>query len=126
MQNKKMGDPKDHLANERTFLAWIRTCIGIMAFGFVVERFGLFMKQVAYFSKNLDLQALPSQTGSTQIFGMLLIGIGALISIFSYIRFLTTEKQIGEKSYQTSNKLPILLTLLVVLTGIFLFIYLMS
>ena len=28
-----------HMANERTFLAWIRTCIGIMAFGFVIEKF---------------------------------------------------------------------------------------
>lgn len=35
----------DHMANERTFLAWIRTSIGIMAFGFVVEKFVLFIKQ---------------------------------------------------------------------------------
>ena len=37
------------MANERTFLAWIRTSIGIMAFGFVVERFSIFVKQVSYF-----------------------------------------------------------------------------
>ena len=36
------------MANERTFLAWIRTSIGIMAFGFVVEKFALFLKQVSY------------------------------------------------------------------------------
>jgi len=36
VQNRRV-----HLANERTFLAWIRTSIGIMAFGFVVEKFGL-------------------------------------------------------------------------------------
>lgn len=35
-----------HLANERTFLLWIRTSIGIMAFGFVVEKFGLFLRQL--------------------------------------------------------------------------------
>jgi putative membrane protein len=34
------------MANERTFLAWIRTSIAIMAFGFVVEKFGLFLRQV--------------------------------------------------------------------------------
>ena len=32
-----------HMANERTFLAWIRTCIGIMAFGFVIEKFIIFL-----------------------------------------------------------------------------------
>jgi putative membrane protein len=35
-----------HMANERTFLTWIRTSIGIMAFGFVVEKFTLFMRQI--------------------------------------------------------------------------------
>ena len=35
-----------HIANERTFLAWIRTSIGVMAFGFVVEKFALFIKQM--------------------------------------------------------------------------------
>ena len=43
---KKPGNPTDHLANERTFLAWIRTSIAIMAFGFVVVKFALFVKQI--------------------------------------------------------------------------------
>ena len=34
----------DHAANERTFLAWVRTAIAVMAFGFVIERFDLFLK----------------------------------------------------------------------------------
>ena len=37
------------MANERTFLAWIRTSIGIMAFGFVVEKFALFHKKISIF-----------------------------------------------------------------------------
>ncbi len=44
---KKQGNTSDHLANERTFLAWIRTSIGIMAFGFVVVKFSLFVKQLS-------------------------------------------------------------------------------
>jgi putative membrane protein len=35
---------RDHLANERTFLAWVRSCIAIMALGFVVARFGLLIR----------------------------------------------------------------------------------
>jgi len=38
---------RDHAANERTFLAWIRTAIAIMAFGFLLERFDLFLEMVA-------------------------------------------------------------------------------
>jgi len=37
----------DHSANERTFLAWVRTAIGIMAFGFLVEKFDLFLQLAA-------------------------------------------------------------------------------
>ena len=42
-ESAKVGNRRVHMANERTFLAWIRTSIGIMAFGFVVEKFALFM-----------------------------------------------------------------------------------
>jgi len=37
----------DHAANERTFLAWVRTAIAVMAFGFVIERFDLFLQAIA-------------------------------------------------------------------------------
>ncbi len=46
------GSPSDHLANERTYLAWVRTSIGIMAFGFVVVKFNLFIKQIAIVLRN--------------------------------------------------------------------------
>ena len=41
---KQATNIREHLANERTFLAWMRTSIGIMAFGFVVVKFALFVK----------------------------------------------------------------------------------
>ncbi len=37
----------DHAANERTYLAWVRTGIAVIAFGFVVEKFNLFMRSLA-------------------------------------------------------------------------------
>ncbi|MFZ6006727.1 MAG: YidH family protein, partial [Nitrospirota bacterium] len=47
-KSSKVRNRRVHMANERTFLAWIRTSIGIMAFGFVVEKFALFVKQISY------------------------------------------------------------------------------
>ena len=41
------GKISDHLANERTFLAWIRTSVGLMGFGFVVVKFSIFLKQIS-------------------------------------------------------------------------------
>jgi putative membrane protein len=38
---------RDHLANERTFLAWVRTALGLIGLGFVLGRMGLFLRQIA-------------------------------------------------------------------------------
>jgi putative membrane protein len=38
---------RDHLANERTFLAWVRTALGLIGMGFVLARMGLFLRQIA-------------------------------------------------------------------------------
>ncbi len=55
----RIGNRRDHMANERTFLAWIRTSVGVMAFGFVVEKFALFIRQLSSFLGN---QALRNPT----------------------------------------------------------------
>jgi putative membrane protein len=109
------------MANERTFLAWIRTSIAIMAFGFVVERFAIFIKQAA-FILGKEIQA-PSR-GYSSIFGIFLVALGALMGVLSFIRYKKVEKQIDEDMYQPSLILDVLLVLSVLSIGIFLVIYL--
>ena len=55
----KVRNRRVHMANERTFLAWIRTSIGVMAFGFVVEKFAIFVKQMAYFLGKASVAGAP-------------------------------------------------------------------
>jgi uncharacterized membrane protein YidH (DUF202 family) len=136
MHNKSIQDKsteisniRDHLANERTFLAWIRTSLGIMAFGFVVEKFSLFLKQIAYFLgvSQLSERGLSSSSlqGYSSIFGILLVAFGTLMSVFAFIKFNKINKQIKENTYKTSIILDLLLTLSVLLIGILLVIYLL-
>lgn len=109
------------MANERTFLAWIRTSIGIMAFGFVVERFALFMKQLTFFLGKAEAAPhLQTGHGYSLIFGILLVGIGALIAVLAFIRFKRIKKEIEMETYSPSSGLDFLITLSVVGTGIFL------
>jgi len=109
------------MANERTFLAWIRTSIGIMAFGFVVERFALFLKQVSYFLGKET--AVPSR-GYSSIFGIFLVALGALMGVLAFVRYKKIEKQIDKDTYQPSFILDLLLAMSVLAIGIFLVIYL--
>lgn len=117
----KVRNRRVHMANERTFLAWIRTSIGIMAFGFVVERFGLFLKQMQFFLGKET--ALPPR-GYSAALGIFLVVLGALMGVLSFIRYKKIEKQIDADSYQPSLILDVLLTLSVLAVGIFLTIYL--
>jgi putative membrane protein len=127
----KARNRRVHFANERTFLSWIRTSVGIMAFGFVVEKFGLFVRQVSYFlAKSGHLPAgedipsvLPSASYSS-ILGLLLVGLGALMALLAFIRYKKVEKQIDEDSYRPSLILDALLTLSVLGVAIFLMLYL--
>jgi putative membrane protein len=127
-KSEETSNPRDHLANERTFLSWIRTSIGIMAFGFVVEKFTLFLKEIASFLGKSNLPAVSTSPlqGYSSIFGILLVALGAIICGLAFIKFKKVEKQIEENSYQPSVLLDVMLTLAVILVGIFLVIYLMN
>jgi putative membrane protein len=123
----RVANRRVHMANERTFLAWIRTSIGLMAFGFVVERFALFIKQMSYVlgKSNIEIP-LPPAHGYSAIAGIFLVGLGALMSVLAFLRYKKVERQIREDTYQTSSLLDILLTCSVLAIGIFLVIYLIQ
>ncbi len=133
-EHARVRNRRVHFANERTFLAWIRTSIGIMAFGFVVEKFALFVKQISYFLQRSGLpegrrlfgggEALPPSRGYSSILGIFLVGLGALMAFLAFIRYKKVEKQIDEDTYRPSAILDLLLTLSVLVIGILLIIYL--
>lgn len=123
MDDKNSGaGPSDHLANERTFLAWIRTGVAIMGFGFVVVKFALFIKQISIVLAGKN-NVLPSKGYSTQI-GILLVAMGAFIALYSYFRYRITEKQLLNRAYKPSMLPALLLTVGIVIIGGLLVVYL--
>ncbi len=126
----KLFNPTDHLANERTFLAWIRTNLGIMAFGFVVEKFSFFVQQIALYLGNSDLLKPNAPhtklKGASSTFGITLVGIGALFCVLAFIKYKKTEKQLNQGAYRSSNALNTIIALLVFFIGIFLIFYLLE
>jgi putative membrane protein len=125
MESAKVQNRRVHMANERTFLAWIRTSIGIMAFGFVVEKFALFMKQMSIVLEKSNIEnALPPSHGYSAIVGIFLVGLGTLMVLLAFVRYKKVESQIDEDTFKSSTLLDILLTISVLAVGIFLVIYL--
>jgi putative membrane protein len=75
------ADPRVLFAAERTLLAWQRSAIALMGFGFVVERFGLFLQMVAHQSLAGD------QRGFSLGIGVLLLVLGAVVALVSARQF---------------------------------------
>lgn len=121
-QASKVRNRRVHMANERTFLAWVRTSIGIMAFGFVVEKFALFLRQLYFI---LGKQPLAMTPGYSSIFGGALVGFGALMGVLAFVRYLKVQKQIDTDTYQPSSLLDIMVTLTLLAIAVFLIIYLL-
>ena len=112
------------MANERTFLAWIRTSIGIMAFGFVVEKFAFFIKHLsAFLGKPIEPEPVTFSTGYSSIFGIVLVAFGALMGVLAFIRYKKVEREIEEDTYRPSLLLDIMITLLVIGMGAFFVVY---
>lgn len=120
---KKQSNPSDHLANERTFLAWMRTSIGIMAFGFVVVKFSLFVKQISLI---LGKENIIHSKGYSGIVGIVLVAVGTVTAILSYIRYKHSEKQLNEGHYKHSSLLIAILTAFIFLVSVFLIVYLIK
>jgi len=76
-------DPRIYLAAERTFLAWIRTGIAFMGFGFVVARFGLFLREIAL-SNNVTVA--QHNNGFSLPVGIALIVAGIMVNLIAAIR----------------------------------------
>ncbi len=120
MDNK---NTTNHLANERTFLAWIRTSIGIMAFGFVVVKFSLFVKQLSII---LGKEHIIHQKGYSAIIGIVLVAFGALISLIAYLRYKKTEREINQDSYKSSSLMISMLVVFLLLISVLLIVYLIE
>jgi len=113
----------DHAANERTFLAWVRTAIAVMAFGFLIERFDLLLAFAASeaTSRSLALhgQAFANAAGLATIF------LGVAMIVIAAVRFFRVAKDIEseEVAPSTGSRIDLALAVLLALLGIFLFLY---
>ncbi|MFV8819061.1 DUF202 domain-containing protein [Haliea sp. E17] len=89
----------DHAANERTWLAWIRTAIAIIAFGFIIERFELFS---AYLRASVDAgKASAPVAQSINPLALLLVLVGIAVIVFATWRFHNHQRMIEAENDAT-------------------------
>jgi putative membrane protein len=96
----------DHAANERTFLAWIRTGIAVIAFGFVVEKFNLFLLTLAEAGMRNEVQRsqLASLSGRINRYdGLVLILGGVALVVVAAVRFVRTTRLLDDAQVHAAS-----------------------
>jgi len=114
-----MGKAGDHLANERTFLAWIRTSISIIVFGFVVAKFGITLRELLRVQGNSR-----HESGMSLAIGVGFMAMGIFMAVVSSFRYRTTMNRLNEDEFRPAGAIVVVLAVVAALFGTILAIYL--
>jgi putative membrane protein len=114
-----LGKASDHLANERTFLAWIRTSISVIVFGFVVAKFGITLREF------LRMQTKAGrESGMSLAIGVGFMAMGIFMALVSLVRYRTTMNRLKADEFQPADTIITALGLIAAFFGVILAVYL--
>ncbi len=111
---------RDHLANERTFLSWVRTAIALVALGFLVAKSGILLREVG----SGRIHAETARAGA--VVGVILVFAGMLIAVLGAARFWQIRRDIDRGVVRFSPSLDVVLAIVVAVTSVMLAIYLIA
>jgi putative membrane protein len=110
----------DHLANERTYLAWLRTGIATIGLGFVVAKFGLAIRELT------GVSAIPETSYHlSSLIGVALSVAGGLMILFAFHRFRRNQQRIKSGIYEPSTAAELTLTVTIFIIALLLVAYLL-
>ncbi|MFN8619765.1 MAG: DUF202 domain-containing protein [Chloroflexota bacterium] len=102
---------RDHLANERTLLAWQRTALALVGLGFVVDRFAF--------------DGVTERAAMGTALGLALIVAGAITAVVGVWRFRTVERQIDAADYRPAILAHLVFAIAIVVAAVLLVVYLL-
>lgn len=116
----------DHAANERTFLAWLRTGVAVIAFGFLMERFDLFVRTMADAvsvgsAQRSQLEGLSHSLGVGAGRGFMLVGIAfILVATVRFVRtgWLLDDQKIHAPGIVADLSLSVVLAVLLLIVSV--------
>jgi putative membrane protein len=116
------ADLRVYFAGERTTLAWVRTGLAMMGFGFVVARFGLFLRELA------DARGLSPQRGQLSLWaGVALVVLGVVVNVYAAVRHANFTRRFDSgRPARPSSSMPIVVAAMLACIGLFVAGYLIA
>lgn len=108
----QIGKAGDHLANERTFLAWIRTSISIIVFGFVVAKFGITLREFLRMQRESQ-----QESGWSLGIGVTFMAMGIFMALVALARYRVVLQRLESGEFQPARAVIVFLALLTALLG---------
>ena len=110
---RRMADDRsatEYLANERTFLAWVRTSIAIISLGFVLAKFDVWLSQLA---ARLEPGVQSQPAVASMPIGLAVVGLGGGLAILAAWRYQVVNREIASGVVLPAHRLVVLITVLV-------------
>ncbi|WP_458746415.1 YidH family protein [Candidatus Nitrosocosmicus sp. T] len=129
---QKTDRSQQYLANERTFLSWVRTSIALIGLGFIISKFSFFLTEFRiiiqrYSGGSPELNPYETQSSIDQISNWIGIGtvsLAIVLILFALKNYLSTHKSIKTQTYSPNQRTIYFTTAIIVFLSIFVFVYL--
>jgi putative membrane protein len=105
----------EYLANERTFLAWIRTSIAVITLGFVIAKFGVWLREIA---TRLASQRPIRSTGMSQPMGVAMMALGGSLAVLAAWHYHLVNLAIEHGEVRANRSLIVIVTIAVALLAV--------
>jgi uncharacterized membrane protein YidH (DUF202 family) len=119
---------QQYLANQRTFLSWVRTSIALIALGFAIERFSIFLQQFRLIA-NTDTTANAASATTNEysaLVGIGMIVVGTSLIIYALKNYLDTNKTIASGRFMLKNAIVYTASAAIIGLGIIMIIFLIA
>ena len=121
----RIGEDKraaEYLANERTFLAWVRTSIAVISLGFVMTKFSVWLRELM---RRLDPHTRIERTGASLPIGVTLMALGGMLVVLAARCYWVVNHSIERGKVSADHGLVILVTVMVTVLALAMIIYML-
>ena len=123
MPDSPSQDPRVYFAAERTFLAWIRTGLGLMGVGFAVARFGLFLREL----RSAETHTTVHTSGLSVTAGVAIVFLGVVVLIAAAVQHFTLIRELSTNTWRSGrvSRNAVILALFLAAIGVAMSVYLL-